>query len=481
MSLRIALVGVLVPALLAGCVTPPPKAAPRLRADAPVGAPLPAAAKPTPWPASTWWKAFGDPQLDALIAQGLAASPSLVTARARIDAADAAVAMQLAQSGVRLGASVGIARQRISDNGLISGRLLNVSWYTQADAALELAADFDWWGRQKAGIAAALHRSAAAQAEQKAAELILSSAIATQYLGWQSGRAREDLARELVATLDRRHALQALRVAREIDPPESLDALELERVQARDLVTVYGGIVYNQQLALAALLGVAPDRVDLSKRGRATVPLLLQPDDVSLRLIARRPDLVASRWRVEASVQDVAQARAGYYPDVRLRALGGLSSTELSDFLDSGSRVATLGVSLYLPIFDSRNVKARHGVRRAELELAVASYHEQVVAAANEVAYEVSAWVGSSARQKHARDRVAVTQALQKAVLARGTSGVDDARAELSAAADVLRARDALAVIDGELAMHQVALIKALGGGYVAPPADQSDRQVAKR
>lgn len=468
--------------LAAGCVTPPPKASPQVRASAPVGAPYdPTVPRDAPWPAASWWKAFGDPQLDALIAKGLAGAPGLATAQARVAAGDAAVARELAQTGVRLSSSAGYSRQRISDNGLISGRLLNVSWYNQADAALGLDVDFDWWGRQKAGIAAAMNRGRAAQAEGRAAELYLASGIASTYLGWQSDNARIDLARQAVAAVEQSRRLQAQRVAQGIDAPDTLDRIDAELGQAREAVTLLTGSIYNRRLTLAALLGVAPAEVDLSKPGRANVPFQTQPPDASLGLIARRPDLVASRWRVEGAVQDVAQARAGFYPDISLSALGGLSSTQVSDFFDSGSRVAKLGVSVYLPIFDSRGVKARHGVQRASMELAVASYNEQVVSAAHEVAYEVAAWTGLSERRQNAVTRLNAAQSAQKATLARGASGVDDARAELAASVEVLRMRDALVALDGDIALSRIALIKALGGGFVPGGAPAPAQTVARQ
>ena len=36
------------------------------------------------WPAANWWQRFGDPQLDALIAEALAGNPGVGAARARI-------------------------------------------------------------------------------------------------------------------------------------------------------------------------------------------------------------------------------------------------------------------------------------------------------------------------------------------------------------------------------------------------------------
>src|SRR5689334_17498338 len=41
------------------------------------------------WPAESWWTAYGDPQLDALIAEALEGSPTLASAEARLQRARA--------------------------------------------------------------------------------------------------------------------------------------------------------------------------------------------------------------------------------------------------------------------------------------------------------------------------------------------------------------------------------------------------------
>src|ERR1700674_1782827 len=79
-------------ASLAGCVDradwkPAPKLEPQALSapQALAGARLDAAA----WPADLWWHAYGDPQLDALVAEALAGSPSLGIAQAPLRAAPA--------------------------------------------------------------------------------------------------------------------------------------------------------------------------------------------------------------------------------------------------------------------------------------------------------------------------------------------------------------------------------------------------------
>src|SRR5271167_1687205 len=49
------------------------------------------AAPPTAWPGDGWWRAYGDPQLGALIEEALRDSPDLEMAKARLHAAAAAV------------------------------------------------------------------------------------------------------------------------------------------------------------------------------------------------------------------------------------------------------------------------------------------------------------------------------------------------------------------------------------------------------
>src|SRR6266853_1345236 len=99
MSTRSIVLGVTLAASLAGCVERGDwKPAAQLQPQALdaqqtlAGAKLDAAA----WPADQWWRGYGDPQLDALIAEALAGSPSLEIAAARLRAAQAPAAMACA-------------------------------------------------------------------------------------------------------------------------------------------------------------------------------------------------------------------------------------------------------------------------------------------------------------------------------------------------------------------------------------------------
>src|SRR5258708_11039069 len=155
------------------------------------------------WPDTEWWKRYQDPTLDQLIELGLASSPTLATAHARYDSARQSVRIAGAESGVRVDASADIDRQRLSDNGFISPRLLGFAWYNQSDLGLQASYTFDWWGKQRDSVEAAMDQAHAAQAERSAAALMLESSVADTYFGWQADQGRLTLARERESTVQR--------------------------------------------------------------------------------------------------------------------------------------------------------------------------------------------------------------------------------------------------------------------------------------
>src|SRR3569623_1416315 len=70
------------------------------------------------WPTTDWWKAYGDPQLDALMTEALAQSPTLAVAAARTRRALAAGDVARAPLAPRVDATASTTRERFSAHGL---------------------------------------------------------------------------------------------------------------------------------------------------------------------------------------------------------------------------------------------------------------------------------------------------------------------------------------------------------------------------
>ena len=174
----------------------PPKPQPvKLPDEAPLSD-VPGAGAGGTWPAPQWWTQYRDPTLDRLIEMALASSPTLATAHARFESARQSVRIASAASGARLQASGDFSRQRLSDNGLFPPELLGFDWYNLADLGLQASYTFDWWGKQRDAIDAAMDEAHASQADRSAAALMLASSVADTYFGWQADESRLTLARE---------------------------------------------------------------------------------------------------------------------------------------------------------------------------------------------------------------------------------------------------------------------------------------------
>ena len=74
--------------------------------------------------------------------------------------------------------------------------------------------------------------------------------------------------------------------------------------------------------------------------------------------MSRRPEIVASRWRVEAAGQDIDVAKAMFYPNVNLVAFVGLNSIGFGNLLTAGSAIAGVGPAVHLPIFEGGRLNA---------------------------------------------------------------------------------------------------------------------------
>jgi len=192
------------------------------------------------------------------------------------------------------------------------------------------------------------------------------------------------------------------------------------------------------------------------------------PSGIGLDLIARRPDIAASRWQVEAALKQTDAARAEFFPDISISAMAGLSSIDMGKLLTAGSRTFALTPALHLPIFNSGALQANYGVSKAQLDAAVAQYNSTVLTAAREVATQALSAEQVAARQHEQRAQLDADRQLLANAQARARQGVRDARESLAAKSEWLQQRDASTQLLAQAVSTDLALIKAIGGGYRA-------------
>ena len=197
-------------------------------------------------------------------------------------------------------------------------------------------------------------------------------------------------------------------------------------------------------------------------------PALGLPANAGIDLVGRRPDIVAARLRSEAAAKRIDAARADFYPNISLSALVGLQSLGLSNLFKSGSEYGNGGAAISLPIFEGGRLQGRYRGSRADYDVAVATYDRTLVGALREVA-DIVAQRAATERQLVGR-REALTAAAEASKLAdlRYRAGLSNQIVQLTAEDSMVALSRSVADLEARQLVLDIALIRALGGGYRA-------------
>jgi multidrug efflux system outer membrane protein len=456
-------------ALLAGCAHVPADTSHAAGPDFAKARLAPAIVLPRDaWPAEQWWLVYQDPQLNQLVKRALADSPSLAVAQARVGSAQAALASTRADEGARIDLASGVNRQRYSANGFFPPPL-GGNYFNDFSVAARASYDFDWWGKHRSLIAAALGETNAVQAEAAQARQTLAASVAQSYFRLQMLWARQDNVNALIAVQRAVIEDREARMAHGLVNQDAVQSARLDLGALTEQASRYETQAASEREALRALLGGDAGLLGNLARFTPQPAANALPHTLGMELLARRPDLQAARWRVEAQLGRVAASQAAFYPDINLAAAVGLDAVSLGTLLRWPSRTPLVGATLNLPLFDSGRLQAQLGVARASRDQLLAEYNQTVLNAVRDVAVQGATLQGLTHEQDAHAAAAEASRKLAANAEARMQRGLADRNAVLQAKQGMLRQRDTdLQLLDARL-QAQVALVKALGGGYHAP------------
>lgn len=430
-----------------------------------------AAAPGAQWPQLDWWHGYGDPQLDALIAEGLAGSPDLAAATARLRQAEgyAQQAGAARLPSADLNGSVAATKQ--SYNNGIPAAFVPQGWNDTGRVSADLGFDLDLWGRNRAAFAAARSDLEAARLDRAQASLTLSTNIATAYADLSrlfAARAVEVTALEIRQQTEE---LTADRVAAGLDTQAELKQAQSAVPAARAEIAATDEQIGLTRNRLAALLGKGPDRGLSIAEPEVAITARGLPAGVTTDLIARRPDVLAALARVEAEAARVKVARADFYPSLSLSAVLGFQSFGLDNLLRGGSTFGSAGPAVNLPIFRGGQLQGQYRVARGSYDAAVADYDSTVTAAYRSVADAVVSQRALEVRLSEQRQALADANAAYEIARMRYEGGLSRFVEVLTAQDRALQAQRAVADLEARAFTLDIALVRALGGGFSAPVA----------
>lgn len=418
------------------------------------------------WPVASWWTAYNDPQLNALMDEAFRGAPDLAAAAARLRSAQAYAVQAGAARLPRVDASGSAAANQINvGNSLPIDIGSNVQ--TIGYGTLNLSFDLDIWGKNRAQLAAATSEADAARLELEQARLALSTNIAAAYA---------DLAR---LAADRRVQERALQVRMETqklvtdrvtngletraEEKQAAAAVPAARAQLAEIDEEVG-LTRNR---IAALLGQGPDRGLTIALPAAPTEARGIPADVTTDLIGRRPDIAAARARVEAAASKIKVARAAFYPSIRLSALAGYGALGLDNLVKgNGASVFQAGPAISLPIFHGGELRGQYAGARAAYDEAVANYDNSVTTAYHQVADAVTSQKALATRLSESRQALVDSEQGYSIARQRYEGGLSRFLDVLTAEERVLQNRQIVAELEVRAFALDVQLVRALGGGF---------------
>ncbi|MBI1196775.1 MAG: efflux transporter outer membrane subunit [Phenylobacterium sp.] len=451
-------------ATLAACAVGPKYEAP---AQAPVAL---AAAHPNVTAAAAeadWWKAFGDPELDALIARALAANLDVRIAVDRVREARALFEDTRLDRLPRVTTSGAYARGEAQKPGFTGERVRQ----EQADVGFDAAWEIDLFGRVRHGVNAARADADAARADLRDTQVTIAAEVARNYLVLRGAQVRRTVAEQNADT--QRDTLRLTKVRFDVGTGDPVD---VESARARLNATeaqIPALRAAEAQAAhrLAVLLGERPGALDAELAAPAA-PSQAEPTAIPIgdaaRFLRRRPDVQAAERRLAAATERTGVATADLFPRLSVTGFVGFLSGDLGGLFKSGSRAWSVSPALTWPGLDLGGAEARLRASEARGDAALAVYEQTVLRAVEDLQNALVAYRERQAQVVSLSQQVAASRRAAELAHIRYKEGRIDFLRVLDAERNRLEAEDGLAAAQTAANTDVVAIYKALGGAAPA-------------
>jgi NodT family efflux transporter outer membrane factor (OMF) lipoprotein len=462
----------LLAALVSGCAVGPDyrPPVPPAGAEAPLVS-LNPAAETAAAPPDDWWRLYDDPELDSLVRQAFAANADLAAAQANLSAARAS--LEAARNGLypqtdaHLGALYG--RDATTDEILeLGGHKAQNVWLF--DDILDVSYELDLFGRVRRSIEASRADAQAAIAARDSLKITVAAETTRAYaqvcaLGEQIAVARRSLdlvSREAEITVQRNDAGAGS---------------QFDVVRAQGLVAqVRAGIpsLEGQRRAalfqLAALLGRTPSQAPTEAEACVTPPRLaaLIPIGDGAALLKRRPDVRLADRRVAAATARIGVATADLYPRISLTGLYGAVGTTPADLTAERGLTWGLGPSVSWSFPNQAGPRAHIRQAKAGAAAALAGFDSTVLQALKETEQALTTYSAELDRRQDladAQDKARTAYGMAHGQFLAGSLSTLDL---LTSEQALVAADAAAAASDAALVQDQIAVFKALGGGWRA-------------
>jgi multidrug efflux system outer membrane protein len=426
-----------------------------------------------PAPAETfadlpWWQLFGDPDLQALIRQALAANYDLRVAVTRILQAQAQLTVTGADQYPTLD-----ARADAPYTGYAGGSRPETTWAQSfaPSAGLTFGWELDLWGKFRRATEAAQAQLLASQDVRDGVVISLVAQVSQAYFTLRTLDLDLEITKRTVVSRQQSRDLVQARVDGGVAGILDLQQAETLLYGATKTIPDIQRQMEQTENFISILLGRSPGPIPRGRplEQRLGPPVL--PPGLPAELLARRPDVRQAEQQLVAANAQIGVAKAQLYPQIGISGFAGITG-----FITSGQNYGPLGALnvlpfVNLPLFNAGALRAGVDFAEAQTQEAVLRYRQTVEQAFREVA---DALVEVRKRREFREQQALLTQTLKDAsevAQMRYEGGVSSYLEVLDTERQFFQAELDLTVAQRDELNAVVQIYKALGGGWQAEPA----------
>lgn len=410
-----------------------------------------------------WLASFQDEQLDALVAEALAANRDLAAASARLDQAASFARQAGADLKPQIGYALGAAGAGTADGSSVKG----------GGAGLTVSWEIDVWGRLSSAEAAAQESFASQAADYEFASQSLAASVAKGYFLLIQAVRQEAIAREFARLQGENVRLVSLRESVGRASRYDVALARSAAATSEDQVRLATSGRERAARSLELLLGRYPkaEMAEIGPQRNLPAPPPAPPAGLPSELMERRPDLIAATRRVAAAFNQVESAKAARLPRLAITANGGVASQGFSS-LSASDVFWNLGANMLGPIYDGGRLKEQVVIETAKQQEALALFGK----AALQAFQQVEETLAEEARLIDRLELVTAADTDQREAVhladLRFQAGTIAQLDLLAVQAQALNTELAVLAIHTQRLTNRIDLHLALGGSFALPAAD---------
>jgi multidrug efflux system outer membrane protein len=334
-----------------------------------------------------WWTVFQDQQLQQLIREALSQNYDVRIAAARVLQAQAVLGITRADQFPTITGGASTSNQRFA-----ATRITPAFETSPSEVNLSLFWELDFWGKFRRATEAARASLLATEWGQKAVVSSLVSNVASAYFQLLELDSEMEISRSTLAS--RKESLHLVEVRAKGGATSLLDVRQSEQLvyTAAAAIPDLERRIEQQENLISILLGKNPAPV---ARGTPLVENAIPPmvpAGLPSSLLGRRPDIQSAEQQLVAANARIGVAKAAYFPQITLTAVGGYQSSALTDLFTGPAGLWNFGGQLVQPIFTGGRIRSNVRLTEAQKQEAVLAYQQSIQQAFREVSDSLVAY-----------------------------------------------------------------------------------------